>query len=61
MADEANYYSFTYWIFTDGISMCENSKINILPVVCNELPPEDRFCIDNILFIIFLNKLINYL
>jgi hypothetical protein len=55
MAEEAKLFhtnqSFTFSIFTDGISMCEKSKISIWPflLVCNELPPEDRLCIDNIL------------
>ena len=43
--------SFTFSIFTDGIPLCKKSKVTIWPflVVCNEIPPEDRFCIENVL------------
>ena len=55
IAEEAklnhNNQSFTFSIFTDGISMCKKSKISVWPflLVCNELPSEERFCFDNIL------------
>ncbi len=43
-----NIYSFT--INSDGISLCEKSKLSIWPIilVINELPKEERFFCDNV-------------
>ena len=42
--------SFSFSIFTDGISICKKSNVSIWPIllVINELPIEIRFCVDNI-------------
>jgi hypothetical protein len=42
---------FSFLINTDGISICDKSKISIWPVylVINELPKEERFHINNII------------
>ena len=42
--------SFTFSIFTDGISVCKKSKKTIWPIllVINEIPIDYRFAIENI-------------
>jgi hypothetical protein len=43
--------SFTFLLNTDGIALCEKSKLGIWPVifVINELPVQIRFCIQNVI------------
>ena len=47
-----NHYnqSFTFSIFTDGISVCKKSMKTIWPIflVINEIPIEYRFAIENV-------------
>lgn len=40
----------SYTMNTDGISLCEKSKLSLTPVILsiNELPLAERFCIDNV-------------
>ena len=40
----------SYTMNTDGISLCEKSKLTLTPVILsvNELPLAERFCIDNV-------------
>jgi hypothetical protein len=47
--DPNNVYSFT--INTDGISMSQKSNLSVWPVflTINELPIEERFCIQNVI------------
>ena len=50
--------AFTLTINTDGISLSENSTLSMWPVyaVINEINPNERFCIDNV---IVVNNLIH--
>ena len=43
--------SFTFTIFSDGISVCKKSNITIWPIllVINKLPIERRFCVDHVI------------
>ena len=43
--------AFTFTINTDGVSICEKSKLDIWPVflTINEIKPEYRYCIDNVI------------
>ena len=43
--------AFTFSLNTDGISICDESNVTIWPIilVCNEIPKERRFCLDNII------------
>ena len=43
--------AFTLSLNTDGISICDESNVTIWPsiFVCNEIPKERRFCLDNII------------
>ncbi len=43
--------AFTFTLNTDGISICDESNLTIWPIilVCNEIPKERRFCLDNII------------
>ena len=43
--------AFTFSMNTDGISICEKSKLDIWPIylIINEIKPEYRFCIENVI------------
>jgi hypothetical protein len=43
--------AFCFLLNTDGISICDKSKITIWPIylVINEIPIEERFCIKNVI------------
>ena len=43
--------AFTFSINSDGISICEKSKLGIWPIylVINEIKPEYRYCIENVI------------
>jgi hypothetical protein len=43
--------AFTFSLNTDGIAICEKSKLDIWSVylVINEIRPEHRYCIENVI------------
>lgn len=43
--------ALTFLINTDGASICKSSKLTIWPVylVCNEIPLESRFSLENVI------------
>ena len=45
--------AFTITLNTDGISLSDNSTMSIWPVygVINEIKPQERFCINNVIII----------
>jgi hypothetical protein len=55
--------AFTLTINTDGISLSENSTLSMWPVyaVINEINPNERFCIDNVIVVGKKLKLLNFL
>ena len=46
-----NKSAYTFTINTDVISLCEKSKLDVWPIylVINEIKPEYRFCIENVI------------
>lgn len=55
--------AFTLTLNTDGISLSENSTLSMWPVyaVINEINPNERFCIDNVIVVGKKLKLLNIL
>ena len=55
--------AFTLTLNTDGISLSENSTLSMWPVyaVINEINPNERFCIDNVIVVGKKLKLLNFL
>ncbi len=57
--------AFTLTINTDGISLSENSTLSMWPVyaVINEINPNERFCIDNVIVVgkkLILRNILNF-
>ena len=57
--------AFTLTINTDGISLSENSILSMWPVyaVINEINPNERFCIDNVIVVgkkLILRNILNF-
>ena len=43
--------AYTFSLNTDGISICEKSNLDIWPInlVINEIKPEFRYCVENVI------------
>jgi hypothetical protein len=57
--------AFTLTLNTDGISLSENSTLSMWPVyaVINEINPNERFCIDNVIVVgkkLILRNILNF-
>ena len=57
--------AFTLTTNTDGISLSENSTLSMWPVyaVINEINPNERFCIDNVIVVgkkLILRNILNF-
>jgi hypothetical protein len=47
-----NSLIYSFKISTDGVALCEKSKLGIWPIylVINEIPKEQRFFVENVVF-----------